>query len=515
MLKEKIIYKRDLPVNVITANVEDYPIHFHDDMEIVYVLEGTVVMRNGYYTYTLKPGDVYVLNGREMHSFQSNGRNNMVMMLQIDLAYFSRYYDDLRNTFFVTDLEMDSDESIEILRTILARIMMEILQKGYGYEHKVIESTHNLITELISDFQYFVMDDGKFRNETKFKGNKVLAGRLRRITDYMYNNYTGKLTLGEIAEREHLSVYYLSHVIKESTGLSFQDLLSFIRVEESERLLLGTNKKIGAISAEVGFSAVRYYIKHFEQWFGMHPIEYRNQYSGRVFSRESEAKYIHCPPGEIEEAIRKNVSGVFADYADRTRIKPVIINIDAGDPAARVLKIKPPLEEIMMRPVNAPLSEMYRKFMQLNENLIAAGPNYMVTTPCAFPGRLDRLSILVFGFSGNIIRFLKKIRTREELLHVSERYREETEFLVHCNGFEGDFHILRWSIDAEQFALRMRNSAGKQPAADSRTRLRQEILAHPVVSFSEASTSDMLSVRSLFKGLGAELILIEKADRQK
>ena len=50
MLKEKIIYKDQLPVNVVTADIDEYPIHFHDDMEVVYILEGSVIMRNGYYT---------------------------------------------------------------------------------------------------------------------------------------------------------------------------------------------------------------------------------------------------------------------------------------------------------------------------------------------------------------------------------------------------------------------------------------------------------------------------------
>ena len=54
MLKEKIIYKDELPINVITACIEEYPIHFHDDMEVIYVLDGSVILRNGYYTYTLK-----------------------------------------------------------------------------------------------------------------------------------------------------------------------------------------------------------------------------------------------------------------------------------------------------------------------------------------------------------------------------------------------------------------------------------------------------------------------------
>ena len=48
MLKEKITYRDELPINVITANIEEYPIHFHDDMEVVYVLDGTITLRNGY-----------------------------------------------------------------------------------------------------------------------------------------------------------------------------------------------------------------------------------------------------------------------------------------------------------------------------------------------------------------------------------------------------------------------------------------------------------------------------------
>ena len=53
---------------------------------------------------------------------------------------------------------------------------------------------------------------------------------------------------------------------------------------------------------------------------------------------------------------------------------------------------------------------------------------------------------------------------------------------------------------------------GKRGGADARTRLKREILSQPVVSFSEINTSDTLSVRSVFKGLGAELILINSKE---
>lgn len=510
MLKEKIVYKDELPINVITANINEYPIHFHDDMEVVYVLEGNIILRNGYYTYTLKQGDIFILNDREMHSFESTGEDNMVMMLQMDLTYFSRYYDNLKNNFFVTDMEDDSDESLEVLRTILARIMMEVLQKGYGYEHKVIESTHNLIACLMSDFQYFVMEDGKFKNESRNKGNKILAGRLNRITDYMYENYSRKLTLSEIADKEHLSIYYLSHIIKEATGLSFQDLLSYIRVEESEKLLLGTNKKIGAIAEETGFSAVRYYIKHFEQWFGMHPLEYRKKYIGKIISREIAARYSKVSPSQIEDAIRKQVKGVYADYADKLKTKPVIVDIDIYDDYAELQKEPPVLGEIMERGVNKILAEPYLKLMEMNEGIISSGDNYMITTRSKYPGSLDSLSILVYNFDTNVSRSLRRISGHEELRRIVKNYDNETEFLVRCTGLSGDFRIIRYRLERDNVMARVEEVLAPNKSESPRDAFINDIMAEGNVTVGNYISSDALSIRSIFKGIGAELVLIDK-----
>ncbi len=508
MLKEKIIYREGLPVNVVVANIDEYPIHFHDDLEVVYVLDGSIRMRNGYYTYTLRQGDIYIFNDREMHSYENTGEDNMVMMLQMDLTYFSRYYDSLKNCFFVTDLE-DEGDSLDVLRNILARIMMEVIQKGYGYEHKVIESVHNLIASLMSDFQYFVMDDGRFRNETKNKGNKVLAGRLNRITDYMYDNYNRKLTLNEIAEREHLSIYYLSHIIKEATGLSFQDLLSYIRVEESEKLLLGTNKKIGTIAEETGFSAVRYYIKHFVHWFGMHPLEYREKYIGKIFSREIEARYTPCLPEEIEDAIRQQVKGVYADYVDKLKSRPTIVDVDIYDDYAEVYKGEVPLEKVMTREANQVLALPFAKLTEMGENIIAAGNNYLITTRCRFPGPLDSISILLYNLSENVAKVLKKIERPEELLKVARHYDEEGEFLIRCNGFDGEFQVLRWRLENDTVIRRIEQSLSPEKDSDRRDHLIRRLSAEAMVSSEVFTCSDALSIRALFRGLGAELILID------
>lgn len=513
MLKEKNFYKDELPVNVVVGNIREYPIHFHDDIEIVYILKGSIHLKNGHYEYLMKQGDIYIFNDREIHSFAATDEENMVMMLQLDLSYFSRYYDNLKNSFFVTDMEDDSDESLEVLRNLLAKIMMEILQKGYGYEHKVIETTHNLIACLISDFQYFVMEDGRFVNEVRNKGNKILSGRLNRITDYMYENYSRKLTLGEIADREHLSIYYLSHVIREATGLSFQELLSYIRVEESEKLLLGTNKKIGAIAEETGFSAVRYYIKHFETWFGMHPLEYRKKYAGKVSGREVMADIERSAPEEIEDAIRTQVRGIYSDYMKNSAAKPVIIDVNIYNSQFGIVNKNQnqSVEEFLKGENLKFIARPYNLIKSLREQVVASGDNYIITTSAKYPEEVKSLSILVYNFNEKLKEEFNESRGRADDLKAILNYTDNVELLIRCSGISGEFKISRYKLTRENIIVAYEDSG--QVAPSKRNALLNNWRTLPFVEFGDLAVSDTLSLSSNLSGLSAELILIDKKEK--
>ncbi|MFV0518090.1 MAG: AraC family transcriptional regulator [Aminipila sp.] len=509
MLKEKSYFREELPINVTTAHIEEYPAHFHDDLEIVYVLEGSVNLKNGYYSYLLKQGDIFILNDREIHSFTRTDEDNMVMMLQINLSYFSNYYGDLKNNFFITDVH-DSSESVEVLRNILGRIMMEVLEKGYGYEHKVIESTHNLLACLLSDFQYFASEDGKVVNESKSKTNKVLAGRLRRITDYMYDNYTRKLTLNEIADREHLSIYYLSHVIKEATGLSFQDLLSFIRVDESEKLLMTTNKKIGAISEEMGFSAVRYYIKHFKVWFGIHPQEYRKKYADKGSTRESNANYVRCSPQEIEEAIRKQVKGVYSEYIKGKKPDPVIVELDLQAALTEQQVVKTFMCELLEREDLKPIARPFNLMKSLKERVIASGKNYLITTSSTNPNDINSLSILVYNINDFIRKDLDNAESREKIFEISSQYDEEGEFLIKCQGLSGEFNVSRYKLSQKNIVTAYQEGLRAPGVASKRETVINSWSTLPDIDFSSITTSEALNVRSTMRGISAEIILIDR-----
>lgn len=115
-----------------------------------------------------------------------------------------------------------------------------------------------------------------------------IGERLGRIIDYIYEHHNEKLSLRELAEKEHFSEGYLSKLITAGTGLGFRELLAFARVEESEKILLSGSEKISSIASQVGFSTTAYYEKFFEKWFGCHPEEYRKKYADRIKGNSSE-----------------------------------------------------------------------------------------------------------------------------------------------------------------------------------------------------------------------------------
>ena len=53
MFLEKTAYSDDFPLSISIVNIQEYPIHYHQDIEIVFVLKGDILLKNGSCTYRL------------------------------------------------------------------------------------------------------------------------------------------------------------------------------------------------------------------------------------------------------------------------------------------------------------------------------------------------------------------------------------------------------------------------------------------------------------------------------
>lgn len=104
---------------------------------------------------------------------------------------------------------------------------------------------------------------------------------VKNALQYIEENYTQKLTLGEVAEKTYVSQWHLSKLLNRHTGQSFSDILNHVRMEHAKELLKDPALRIGDISEQVGFLDLAHFSRVFKKQEGVSANEYRNQVLGR------------------------------------------------------------------------------------------------------------------------------------------------------------------------------------------------------------------------------------------
>lgn len=100
-----------------------------------------------------------------------------------------------------------------------------------------------------------------------------------KIVNYIDIHSGEKLLLSEIAEKENLNLYYLSHLFKNSFGMPFQEYLSRVRCEKARKQLILTDLSLLDICIGCGFSDPKYFNRDFRRQYGCTPRQYRRQLS--------------------------------------------------------------------------------------------------------------------------------------------------------------------------------------------------------------------------------------------
>lgn len=325
MRLEYIDYKENLPVEVSLVHIEEYPIHWHKSLEILFVLKGKINVTIESETYEVEEKEIEIINTEEAHRIYSDDKENRVLIFHIDLNFFQKFYDDIKNLFFYvnsSDEGAQRGESYDITRSYLSIVLCELVQRQDDYDEMIEETLIELLYHLINNFHYLMYE------KEEIKDNEEQLERYHRIVKYIYNNYNNKISLQDIAKKEFLSAHYLSHEIKNTMGLSFKEFVNLTRVEESIKLLLDTDMTISDISEEIGFSHSRYYNKYFKKHYKLTPKQYRKKYkiNEKDLEKIKKIEYFNIKDG-LEE-----VSEYLDDYERYNYEEKIIrLNIDASE----------------------------------------------------------------------------------------------------------------------------------------------------------------------------------------
>ena len=259
-------------VNIFVVHLVSRTPHIHRDLELGILLEGSLTVRTGGKLFTLEKDDAYLMNSMEAHEFVSGG-GALILAFQFSPVAFSSFVQGYEQHRFITDPPIreafaGTPVKYPFFLSLCSSLAIEYI-RGSEKEYRCLAMAtclFNLLCETIPMHSMNNTDYLPMRNRTE---------RLVSVTDFIDSNFRRKLLLEEVAEREGLSLYHLSHLFRNTLGISFQEYVKQKRFEYACRLIASTDMTILDISLDSGFSDVRYLNNMFRKEYGCSPSEYR------------------------------------------------------------------------------------------------------------------------------------------------------------------------------------------------------------------------------------------------
>lgn len=277
----------NLPLKLEVLKIEDYPWHIHKDPQLFYVLKGEIELKHVFAQYHLRKDDIHIIHRDDIHGMKAITEDNLLAVVTFDVKHFSKFFPTLNYQIFSGRHNSDGipyERQSEVKSCILSMVST-LYTKEAGYEKRLEQLAKDLLDIMYSDFRSFTINMEQRTYERQTANDVVQIDRIGRVLSYIYSNYPYKLSLADIAEQEHISSYYLSHLFQQMLGDSFRNYVSMARVEMSEVELLTTNNSISMISQHMGFSNAKYYVENFKYWFGCHPKDHRQQSQNKIIGK--------------------------------------------------------------------------------------------------------------------------------------------------------------------------------------------------------------------------------------
>ena len=107
------------------------------------------------------------------------------------------------------------------------------------------------------------------------------ARMVEALDEYIRENVHDEISNTELGAIFGYHPFYVSRMLKEKKGITMRQYVIAYRFKAAKRMLELTDKSIGEIADECGFTDASYFAKTFKSTFGITPKEYRNSFADK------------------------------------------------------------------------------------------------------------------------------------------------------------------------------------------------------------------------------------------
>lgn len=152
------------------------------------------------------------------------------------------------------------DSTIQLENMDIKVVRARLVQTSYYSE--MIEIMVELYEHLLEEISVYV--------------NTKENTEIIKVKKYIQMHYSEPIKLETLADLVYMNPNYFSGYFKKHVGMKYKEYLTMIRINEAEKIILSTDKKVYEIAEAVGFGDYRHFSVVFKKIKGKSPSEYKN-----------------------------------------------------------------------------------------------------------------------------------------------------------------------------------------------------------------------------------------------
>ena len=240
-------------------------LHFHPEIEFLYLQEGSleVVIHNT--SYRLQKGEALFIPPNLLHTAHALSESGTfyAIVFSEELFTLNEHPLGIHNKL---PLVLPIRPSVDWQQDILF-----YLERLFS-NHKDFAQSDSYITSHITILKEYLLK----HHLTTIKPVLKEKEYLQKIIDFIHANYDEDISLDRLTKIAHMSKEHLCRTFKQATGYTPFAYLKYYRILKSCHYLKNTDKKVSEICALCGFNNISYFNREFLQTMQTTPLRYRN-----------------------------------------------------------------------------------------------------------------------------------------------------------------------------------------------------------------------------------------------
>lgn len=250
--------------------VGSYHYNWHRNLELLLILKGHLVANVDSYLYSLRPGEMLLINSNQGHATMAIEAGTLVIRTYIDPDFFADQGVVLTNSQFNLNSALTPDHPCYAdVRRSIAKLYL-----GQKQSFALNSNCFRLAQLLYENFYV----PSKRKNFYNSRQNDTLS----KVAVEIQKKYRQQLSLRQLASEYNYSAPYFSKIFKDYFGIGFYEYLTRERLQNALKDLNHTEMKISDVATKNGFTEIKSFNVAFKKHFGITPTTYQHKRSPQL-----------------------------------------------------------------------------------------------------------------------------------------------------------------------------------------------------------------------------------------